>query len=260
MAKPERHCNRRRAEDYREQPFGQEERRVHRSAPSPRLSRKTASSSSNLAMRAFNCAISRAASRFTLENPRPRRKFGKKVVTKILKEFRYSFRIFWGHTSPHWEVQMAKITKTSRPGALKELLKKKGTSQGDASQKTNTDQKTLLKINRGEEVKLEALHDQEVEFYAFDILVSDAEDIRKLPLSLRETKLARLLARRVDGIFLSDFEQGEIGPDLFLPRLLDGERDPLPCPASASQRRSRAVVFLAADDALGERLAVSGVT
>ena len=27
--------------------------------------------------------------------------------------------------------------------------------------------------------------------------------------------LAQLLARRVDGIFLSDFEQGEIGPDLF---------------------------------------------
>jgi hypothetical protein len=25
----------------------------------------------------------------------------------------------------------------------------------------------------------------------------------------------QLLARRVDGIFLSDFEQGEIGPDLF---------------------------------------------
>jgi len=25
----------------------------------------------------------------------------------------------------------------------------------------------------------------------------------------------RLLARRIDGIFLSDFEQGEIGPDLF---------------------------------------------
>jgi hypothetical protein len=77
MATPERHCNRRRAEDYREQPFGQEERRVHRNARSPRLSRKTASSSSNLAMRAFNCAISRAAWRFTLENPRPRRKFRK---------------------------------------------------------------------------------------------------------------------------------------------------------------------------------------
>jgi bifunctional non-homologous end joining protein LigD len=28
-------------------------------------------------------------------------------------------------------------------------------------------------------------------------------------------RLARLLARRVDGIFLSDFEQGEIGADLF---------------------------------------------
>jgi bifunctional non-homologous end joining protein LigD len=32
---------------------------------------------------------------------------------------------------------------------------------------------------------------------------------------MRNTNLARLLARRVDGIFLSDFEQGEIGPDLF---------------------------------------------
>jgi hypothetical protein len=53
------------------------------------------------------------------------------------------------------------------------------------------------------------------EFYAFDILVSDGEDLRKLPLSMRKINLARLLARRVDGIFLSDFEQGEIGPDLF---------------------------------------------
>jgi bifunctional non-homologous end joining protein LigD len=29
------------------------------------------------------------------------------------------------------------------------------------------------------------------------------------------SNLARLLARRVDGIFVSEFEQGEIGPDLF---------------------------------------------
>jgi bifunctional non-homologous end joining protein LigD len=58
-------------------------------------------------------------------------------------------------------------------------------------------------------------HDDEVKFYAFDILVSDGEDIRKLPLNMRKTNLSRLLARRVDGIFLSDFEQGEIGPDLF---------------------------------------------
>ena len=36
-----------------------------------------------------------------------------------------------------------------------------------------------------------------------------------LPLSMRKASLSRLLARRVDGIFLSDFEQGEIGPDLF---------------------------------------------
>jgi bifunctional non-homologous end joining protein LigD len=39
--------------------------------------------------------------------------------------------------------------------------------------------------------------------------------MRSLPLSLRKTNLARLLARRSDGIFVAPFEQGEIGPDLF---------------------------------------------
>ena len=58
-------------------------------------------------------------------------------------------------------------------------------------------------------------HDHKVEFYAFVFLVSDGEDLRRLPLSMRKANLSRLLARRVDGIFLSDFEQGEIGPDLF---------------------------------------------
>jgi len=32
---------------------------------------------------------------------------------------------------------------------------------------------------------------------------------------MRKASLARLLARRINGIFLSDFELGEIGPDLF---------------------------------------------
>jgi hypothetical protein len=45
--------------------------------------------------------------------------------------------------------------------------------------------------------------------------VSDGEDLRRLPLSMRNASLARLLARRLDRIFLSDFEQGEIGPDFF---------------------------------------------
>src|SRR5947208_7231565 len=58
-------------------------------------------------------------------------------------------------------------------------------------------------------------HDDEVQFYAFDMLALEGEDLRPLPLHLRKAKLARLLARRVNGIFLSDFEQGEIGPDLF---------------------------------------------
>jgi hypothetical protein len=44
----------------------------------------------------------------------------------------------------------------------------------------------------------------------------DGDDLRKLPLSMRKTTLARLLARRPEGIFVNPFEQGEIGPDLFL--------------------------------------------
>jgi ATP-dependent DNA ligase len=57
--------------------------------------------------------------------------------------------------------------------------------------------------------------DNEVQLYAFDALMLDGDDLRKLPLSMRKTNLARLLARRPEGIFVSDFEQGEIGPDLF---------------------------------------------
>lgn len=58
-------------------------------------------------------------------------------------------------------------------------------------------------------------HDAEVEFYAFDILMSGGEDLRTWPLFLHKGELARLLGRRVDGIFLSDFERGEIGPELY---------------------------------------------
>jgi ATP-dependent DNA ligase len=58
-------------------------------------------------------------------------------------------------------------------------------------------------------------HDTEVQLYAFDILALDGDDLRGLPLSMRKTNLARLLARRPDGIFVAPFEQGEIGPDLY---------------------------------------------
>jgi bifunctional non-homologous end joining protein LigD len=51
--------------------------------------------------------------------------------------------------------------------------------------------------------------------YAFDAMMLDGDDLRKLPLTMRKTNLARLLTRRPDGIFIAPFEQGEIGPDLF---------------------------------------------
>ena len=58
-------------------------------------------------------------------------------------------------------------------------------------------------------------HDDEVQFCAFDILAEGGDVLRKLPLSMRKANLARLLARRPEGIFVNPFERGEIGPDLF---------------------------------------------
>jgi bifunctional non-homologous end joining protein LigD len=53
-----------------------------------------------------------------------------------------------------------------------------------------------------------ALHsrklDHEVQLYAFDILALAGDDLRRLPLSMRKTNLARLLARRPDGIFVRE--------------------------------------------------------
>ncbi len=54
-----------------------------------------------------------------------------------------------------------------------------------------------------------------MQFYAFDMLAGEGDDMRALPLSIRKTNLARLFARRTDGIFIAPFEHGEIGLDLF---------------------------------------------
>ena len=78
-----------------------------------------------------------------------------------------------------------------------------------------------------------------MQFYAFDILVSDGEDVRKLPLSMREANLARLLARRVDGIFLPDFEQARSARTC--------SATPV-CRAGGHGLRHRESVFTAADD------------
>jgi hypothetical protein len=45
--------------------------------------------------------------------------------------------------------------------------------------------------------------------------MSEGDDLRKLPLSMRKANLARLSARRINGIFLSDFERGEIDQNYF---------------------------------------------
>jgi len=58
-------------------------------------------------------------------------------------------------------------------------------------------------------------HEHEVQLYAFDVLAMGGDDLRQLPLHLRKTNLARLLARRPDAITVAPFERGEIGPELF---------------------------------------------
>lgn len=58
-------------------------------------------------------------------------------------------------------------------------------------------------------------YNDEVQLYAFDVLALGGDDLRKLPLSIRKSNRARLLARRPDGIFVAPFESGEIGSDLF---------------------------------------------
>jgi ATP-dependent DNA ligase len=68
----------------------------------------------------------------------------------------------------------------------------------------------------GEAVLLVSTADRTSTGYIFaSTIMRSSSNVRRLPLSMRKANLARLLARRVDGIFLSDFEQGEIGPDLF---------------------------------------------
>jgi bifunctional non-homologous end joining protein LigD len=58
-------------------------------------------------------------------------------------------------------------------------------------------------------------HNEWAQLYAFDMLAGDGKDQRQLPLSLRKTNLARLLKRRIPGVFIAEYEQGEIGRHLF---------------------------------------------
>jgi ATP-dependent DNA ligase len=54
-----------------------------------------------------------------------------------------------------------------------------------------------------------------VTFYAFDILVSDGDDVRKAAAVNAQGQLGQAAGAARRRHPLADFEQGEIGPDLF---------------------------------------------
>jgi bifunctional non-homologous end joining protein LigD len=58
-------------------------------------------------------------------------------------------------------------------------------------------------------------HDKRAQLYAFDMLAAGGEDFRPTALVWRKARLAQLLARPVDGIFIAEYEQGGIGDALF---------------------------------------------
>jgi hypothetical protein len=52
-----------------------------------------------------------------------------------------------------------------------------------------------------------------VQFCAFDVLALDWRRSAQAAAVHGKTRLARLLARRPEGIFVNPFERGEIGPE-----------------------------------------------
>jgi bifunctional non-homologous end joining protein LigD len=64
-------------------------------------------------------------------------------------------------------------------------------------------------------------HDKRAMLYAFDLLAGDS-DLRGLPFHMRKAGLAQLLADPVDGIFIAEYERGDIGEVLFPCRLQYG--------------------------------------
>ncbi|UFX42038.1 DNA ligase [Bradyrhizobium sp. 41S5] len=58
-------------------------------------------------------------------------------------------------------------------------------------------------------------YNDDAQLYAFDIIALDGDDLRPLELDERKSTLAKILARRPEGIFVAPFERGEIGPELY---------------------------------------------
>jgi bifunctional non-homologous end joining protein LigD len=90
-------------------------------------------------------------------------------------------------------------------------------------------------------------HDEEVQLYAFDILAPDGDDLRQLPLSMRKTNLARLLARRPEASSLRRSRRARSGQTYSGPPVASGSKvslasdgiEPIAAVAAITGSRSR---------------------
>jgi bifunctional non-homologous end joining protein LigD len=70
-------------------------------------------------------------------------------------------------------------------------------------------------------------HDKRAQLCAFDMIAGGGEDLRPLPLSMRKAGLLHLLSDSVDGIFIAEYEQGDIGDVFFRVACNMGLEDPM---------------------------------
>ncbi|WP_439357851.1 ATP-dependent DNA ligase [Bradyrhizobium sp. DASA03007] len=58
-------------------------------------------------------------------------------------------------------------------------------------------------------------YNEDAQLYAFDIVSLDGDDLRLMKLDDRKDRLAKILERRPEGIFVAPYERGDWGPKLF---------------------------------------------
>jgi transcriptional regulator with XRE-family HTH domain len=137
---------------------------------------------------------------------------------------------------------MAKKKVHPRPGALKELLKKRGMNQMEAADPevgTGVDRKTLAKINRGEGVKLETLEMVATRLrvpVGYFLGTTEADD------EINDPSAQTVMLRRLNGERLAELLKGDDKVDWLLNvQVIDGKARKLLDELESAVRRFRVI-------------------